>query len=261
MRAYKNTPTPTVLCVEAVGSSAPQDVAVASSDPQDVTVSNTVLNSSNWSGHTAYPSSTNRFIAVQGDWNHPSNLTDTCTASLNSTWVGLGGGANGLIQAGTASHSDYYNLPHRAWYEYISSTGADSGEIRLANINVNAGDAIHSYVSYQTANNQANFYVSDGTTGTSQSILTTLGAAYYDGQRADWIVERPGVNGALAPLRHFNDVNFTNGQAQNQSGNWVGIGGAASHDQWVMYNGTHQLANPTALQTNTTFTDKWVACL
>lgn len=58
---------------------------------------------------------------------------------------------------------------------------------------------MHSYTVHQTSGaGQTTFYVADNTTGTSQSVIVNLSPSYYDGRTAEWIDERPLVNGSIS---------------------------------------------------------------
>lgn len=214
--------------------------------------------SANWGGYVN-TSSSNQWIAVQGNWTQPTPGSTSCSNADESSWAGLGGWNTGsLIQAGT--DMNYGNTPV-AWYEYLKPNGGVA-EQPISSITVRPGDSMHVYVSYQTSTGQTDFYVADNTTGTSKSVLVTLDSNYYDGSSAEWIDERPTVNNSLVPLLNYGSDPWTNAQTYNTQGVWEPIGNN-SYTSVVMQNNTGNydfLSEPSSLQTSSSFTDYWLAC-
>jgi hypothetical protein len=219
----------------------------------------TVVQASNWSGYYATVSS-NLYIAAQGDYHQPTAGSTSCTSPQEVSWVGVGGVySNALIQDGTgiSTSGGYY-----AWYEYLNTSGGGISITKLPSVTVHAGDRMHSYTVHQTSGvGQTTFYVADNTTSTSQSVIVNLSSSYYDGRTAEWIDERPLVNGSNSPLRNFGTVNWTNTQAQRANSTWYTLGSQPYVEVDMMDNTfSHYLAFPNSLSSNTTFTDNWFRC-
>lgn len=247
MSHYKQTPIPNVSMTQIKHKLKKKQT------------NNKVVNglSYNWSGFYNYANS-NTWTAVQGDFAQPTEQSDSAPNSYESAWVGLGGMNSGaLIQAGT----QMYNYNYNAWYEYLGrAPGSSVYEIDLPSVTVHPGDDIHVYVSYQTSNQVANFYVADNTTGTSQPVLVNLSSSnYYDGTTAEWIDERPTVNGSYAILADYGIDSWTNAQTYNTNGNWNSLGSSA-YDYLIMVNTSGDaLSYPgnLSLLTATSFNDYW----
>ena len=163
----------------------------------------------NWAGYVV----TSNFAhpqpvveGVNGSWTVPS-VTDIGIDSFSSCWVGVGGQYDDtLIQVGTEQDFTGGSPSYSAWYELLP---ADSVTIEI--IRVSPGDHITASVTLVDPNlNVWTISIRDLTGGGSfQNNFT------YDSRRltAEWIVERPEINGALAPLANFGNATFTNCQA------------------------------------------------
>jgi len=218
----------------------------------------TILTSPVWAGFDAGWSS-NLFIAVQGDFKQPTRGSTSCSNAQEVSWVGLGGTSSTLplIQAGSGMDAGggYY-----AWYEYLKP-GGGINLTKMPSVTVHPGDSMHSYVVHQTSGlGQTTFYVQDGTTGTSQSVIVNLDSTYYDGTTAEWIDERPTASGGSPlPLANFGTVNWTNVQAQKSTGTWYNLG-SLLYNEIDMYAGGVYLAYPQPPSGSNTFTDNWYRC-
>jgi hypothetical protein len=163
----------------------------------------------NWAGYIAASDLTNPqpvVNGVSGSWTVPS-VTDVGIDAFSAVWVGVGGQFDHtLIQVGTEQDFVNGSPDYSAWYEMLP---ADS--ITIDSIQVSPGDQINASVILVDAN--------DGVWTVSLADLTT-GQSFqqnftYDSSQlsAEWIIERPEVNGALAELANFNNMTFTNCQA------------------------------------------------
>lgn len=143
-----------------------------------------------WSGYESNlgTNPANTYSQVQMDYIQPtiSSVNGTC---FNSYWVGLGGRNSGkLVQAGTATQN---TNTHYAWYEYLSDNATSVTMQKIESLTINAGDSIHTYISFEKENNKFTYYIANNTTGCSASGYVLLNASnYYDGTTAEWIVER-----------------------------------------------------------------------
>ena len=118
------------------------------------------------------------FVASESDYTQPTADSTACSPTAESTWTGLGGWNSGnLVQDGTAINE--FSRTYSAWYEYLSVANPN-GAVLLGNIAVHAGDSMHAYVAYKTANGSIDFYVADNSDGESQSASAS-GAAVVVG--------------------------------------------------------------------------------
>lgn len=97
-------------------------------------------------------------------------------------------------------------------------------EIKMDSLKVHASDKIYAYCTFEEANNKANFYIANNTTGKSASVVVQLKAnTYYDGTSAEWITERPTVNGKYGNLSNYTTCEWSNCKAYIRAGNTVGL--------------------------------------
>lgn len=218
-------------------------------------VHNGVEQSSNWSGYFT-SSSYNQWDAAQGFFVQPTDYS-TSSNKYESSWVGLGGVNSGaLIQDGTQMNAGQYG----AWYEYLGNGGAGVPEINFNSINVNPGDQMYTYVSYNPNDGNAYFYVEDESNGTSQSATVNLGSNYYDGTTAEWINERPEIGSQLSQLADYGSQGWTGAQAYNAyTGNWDNLGNETNNSIDMYSSAGNLLSQAGNLQSSTSFTDTWVA--
>jgi len=200
------------------------DATLCSSNLRNDTA-NVTLDTRIWSGWTLDQAQAGTYVGVQGDYTQPK-VTTSCANTLMSDWVGLGGVTSGsLIQDGTYSPSHDLASPS-AWYEYIGPNHSNNA-ISMPSVTVHEGDHIHNLVLIQKSTGQTTFYVQDGTTGTSQSVIVNLNTSiYYDGTSAEWVDERPtnAITGNYYTLPDFGVVHWTNAKAYNLHGDWLDFG-------------------------------------
>ena len=215
------------------------------------------LSSSNWSGYIANQVSTsNRWVAVQGDFKQPS-VSETLTSALMGSWVGIGGYNSGrLVQAGTAIEFTNSKKSYWAWYEFLAP-GHQNPAIKFP-VKVSPGDAIHIYVSYETANNRCSFYVENQTKSTYSNhyVLNEQPTnTYYDGTTAEWIDENARI---LFP--NYGTNAWTNCKAYSRLQTWYPVGSVSNNP--IQCNSPNLMSRPTSLTLSngaTKFTNKWYA--
>jgi len=173
----------------------------------------TGTSSSNWSGY-ADVVSTNPFktknTTIYGTFVVPvaQQAFGACTGSwdYSSQWIGIDGyNSNDVFQAGYEADaycsggttSQFYS----AWYEWYPNS-----ETRISGFAANAGDVIYLYI-WPTSTTTGEYYIANLTadTATSATFSAPSGTS-LTGNSAEWIVERPGVNGGLATLTNYVDV-------------------------------------------------------
>jgi hypothetical protein len=179
--------------------------------------------SNNWSGYvllnqaTAYGSKSWYYII--GDYTVPvaQQAFGACTGSYDysSTWVGIDGYDNGdVLQAGTEADADCSGgttTPfYAAWYEWYPYD-----EVRIDSFPVGPGDAMYVEV-WSTSATAGEAYVVNYSTNQSTSIgFSAPAGTTLVGNSAEWIVERPGVNGGLATLTNYVQDFFEDATAAN----------------------------------------------
>jgi hypothetical protein len=174
---------------------------------------NNTSSSYNWSGYvltnraTSYGASSYYFLVSDYVVPNAEQAFGVCTGGwdYSSTWAGLDGWSNGdVLQAGTESDaycalggaikSSYYS----AWYEWYPY-----GEVRIGGFPISPGDDLFVEV-WSTANNVGHAYIVNYNTNTYVNItFSAPPGTHLVGNSAEWIVERPGVNGGLANLTNY----------------------------------------------------------
>lgn len=213
--------------------------------------------SQNWSGN----------VAINGGYQEVVAYYDVpCVSSsprnaFSSHWVGLGGdgndGGGNLVQTGTESDTLSNGAPYyAAWYEDYPH---DSVENRVFNVSCN--DEMYAQAdSNFTVRNRAYMYIEDITTNTyfASSTETSLS----NGSTAEWVAERPTVNGSYAVLANFHSVTFYDALEYRQHYENVGNSDhnyiiACSGGWWTCGPGSTQLMHPGPIVNNVTFPVYW----
>ncbi|MGD0742277.1 MAG: G1 family glutamic endopeptidase [Acidimicrobiales bacterium] len=228
----------------------------ATTNPATLTVTN--RNSYNWSGYVD-TGPTGTFASVNGDWTVP---TLTCNSGKNayaSAWIGIDGyGSSTVEQDGIEADCNTNNVAsYYAWYEMYGDNNINSGnEVQLpAGHPVSPGDAMSASISVVA--NVWTLEISDSTQGWhyTRSPAITFSAAQ---ESAEWIVERPEVNGNTAvPLADFGSVAFTNATV---NGTTDSISAFTALSIEMVDSGSAILAAPGPLSSSgENFTDNWEA--
>ena len=167
--------------------------------------------SDNWSGYvmlngvTSY--STSSFDVVMGNWVVPTaqQAIGTCgdATSYSSTWVGIDGAkSTDVLQAGTvanASCSGSITQPYyAAWYEWYPDY-----EVEITNFAVRAGDDVYVEVWSTGAAAGHVYMINYSTDQTVNMAFAAPPGVSLVGDTAEWIVERPGVNGSTSTLANY----------------------------------------------------------
>jgi hypothetical protein len=221
-------------------------------DVVTVTIGVATATSQNWSGYVATSDSA-KFTYVAGSWTVPFA---SCTGGgdfYSSDWVGIDGypsGNSSVEQDGTDTDCVGSTPKYYAWYEMYPAASTDLP----AGHPVSAGDEISASVS--VSGTQWTLAIADSTAGWSFDEPAT-GSGLQQAS-AEWIAERPTVNGQYASLTDFGSVSFGGASATlgGQSGTIASLGGVALE----MDGNSGALASPSSLGgSGSSFTDTWVA--
>lgn len=159
--------------------------------------------SSNWAGYIAASSINNptaEVTGITGSWIvQTANATSGCTYSAQ--WIGIGGffsGDSSLIQAGTTSQYDC-GASYSAWYEMLPAAETP------ISMSINPGDVVVVTIFLANAPNFWNIYINDTTQNEHFSTTVTYNSSMLS---AEWIEERPEINGQLSCLADFGTAYF-----------------------------------------------------
>lgn len=176
----------------------------------------TLATSENWSGYVVYnsadPFASSSTNLVQAYWTGPA-VTYCPGAYAASSWVGFDGWASAdVLQAGLyVGCKNYY-----VWYEWYpnASTGLSLG--------VGPGDYLYAEVLYRHGVTPPGYaYIVNETT--LQSVAIAFGppsGTTYVGDSAEWIEERPVVNGSLVDLPDYGSIFFYGSEALGAGGSY-----------------------------------------
>jgi hypothetical protein len=190
-------------------------------------IGNTVY-SYNWSGAvdttTATSYGPNSFSFVQADFVAPVANEDPgqegtfqCTGPVySSSWVGIDGyGSNDVLQAGTEADVSCPGSvkTYDAWFEWFPNA-----ETVIRNFPIAQGDDIQVLVWSTSATQGETFIVNYSTNEWVNVIFPAPSGTTLIGNSAEWVVERPEVNGSLATLTNYNWDYFSYGYATTVAG-------------------------------------------
>ena len=173
------------------------------------TNTSTSIRVSQWSGYMVASDIQNRspvVSSVSASWTVPEiQLSENSTFS--GVWVGIGGyGEKNLIQAGTEQESRNGRVYYYAWYELLPDY-----LVRIPSLHVQPSDTISASISLIDENaNTWSIEISDVTRDQHFEKVVVYTSSRLS---AEWIVERPNVNGSISTLANFGNVTFTECEA------------------------------------------------
>ena len=187
------------------------------------------LRVSQWSGYIAASDVHNRspvVSSVSASWTVPE-VKPSENATFSGVWVGIGGyGEDTLIQTGT--EQEYYNgeAVYYAWYELLPGY-----LVRIQSLHVRAGDRITASINLVNENASTwSIEIRDVTRGEVFNRVFVYNSSMLS---AEWIIERPKVNGVVSTLADFGNVTFTECKATVDG--FTGAIGNFSYAQFVMH--------------------------
>ena len=212
--------------------------------------------SDNWSGYFA---TGDTFTAVAGSWTVPSVDCSSGVSGDASEWVGIDGVTSDTVeQDGTAASCNGNSPSYVAWYEMYGDPAVDDGyqvSLPSASYPVAPGDAMTASVVLHGST--WDLSIANATAGWTFEEAIPSPTPAPSQSSAEWIVERPEVDGALAVLTDFASVTFTDATATGDS-----AAGPITSFSWapVAMEGSTTLAQPGPLTADGEgFTDTWYA--
>jgi hypothetical protein len=172
--------------------------------------------SNNWSGCvTQIRQANDMYMSVSAEWNVPSVVAPqppTGQPTNCSVWIGIDGtnGSTDVFQAGVrcdvlaSGATEYY-----AWVEWFPD-----GEAKISNFPISPGDHLEVTVNaYDSTNGIIRIQNLTQSKQTSSTISPPPGSKLI-GNTAEWIVERPTINGNLSTLANYGSVQFSFAELQ-----------------------------------------------
>ena len=145
--------------------------------------------------------------SVNGSWAVPA-VTPSELNAYSAAWIGIGGQSDKtLIQCGTEHDSINGQPRYNAWYEMLPDYA-----ITIKDFAVSPGDQISASITLvESSTNQWLIQMVNEANGQSFRQAFTYNSSRLS---AEWVVERPTVNGAITTLSDFATVTFTDISAQ-----------------------------------------------
>jgi hypothetical protein len=195
--------------------------------------------SGNWSGYVDLSPATQPIYAwIKGDWWVPKVYSESgfWTSDYTSTWVGIDGwGSSDVVQDGTDQNTHTYFWisctsydAWTEWYPLYSQT--------VSNFSVNPGDHVYVWTwvldssgHYSSHPTVGWFYIWNQTQNIYTELSTGLPAgASFDGHSAEWVMERPGINGSISSLAQYAPMYMYGAQVVDLWGGSHNIAGDAT---------------------------------
>ncbi len=157
-----------------------------------------------WSGYlVANDSNTALAItSLSGSWVVPQ-MNTSGGDGFSSAWIGIGGQTDQtLIQVGTEHDVENGQVTYRVWYETLPILA-----VTIPSITVSPGDTIQASITLtDEANDVWTIQISDQTNGQSYNTAVTYNSTRSS---AEWIIERPTINGQISTLSDFGSIAFS----------------------------------------------------
>ncbi len=225
-------------------------------------VAHSTATSYNWSGFAL--NSPGQFAAVWGDWSVPGIVWEFKAGhTYSALWVGLDGiGTSDLVQAGTEQDLNAYFGPccpapliriatYYAWTEFLPQQGTEQ---LIPNFTVRPGDEISVQVSMHNdctdsggvplpcvpvlPGQRAIFNIENITRSEFAVIQVDRPQnVTVNGFTAEWIMERPSINGVLPDLTNYGVAYMDGAYAMTAFGSTVG-------PNYFTYDGTNNVQIP-----------------
>jgi hypothetical protein len=166
-------------------------------------------NNSIWAGYLV-ASNTNKpeptITSINASWTVPE-ITQFTSGASSAEWIGIGGFFDKtLIQVGSEQDSFRDHEEYSVWYELLPDNA-----ITIESINVSPGDTIYASISLvNPAMDEWLIYIADS--NGNQVFQKTV--IYHASQlSAEWILERPEINGRVTSMANLTMVTFNDCQA------------------------------------------------
>jgi hypothetical protein len=178
---------------------------------QFLQIGNTNATSNNWSGYVLDGANGTFKVnetQVSADWNIPSvaQAIGTCNSTwdYSTQWVGFDGwGSSDVLQAGSEADATCSSTLYSFWYEWYPNA-----ETRVSSPVAQPGDWVAIQVWYTTTSPYGHAYWADYRSGLSASVgFNPPSGTTFEGNSAEWVVERPTVSGSLADLANYGGMN------------------------------------------------------
>lgn len=193
--------------------------------------------SGNWSGAADFSAKGKPYKWVAGQWTVPNPHAPGSGSYYASEWVGIDGwGSSDVLQAGTETQVTevlwFTFASVYTWWEWFPA-----GEVAITNLGVSPGDVMYCLICVNSTTS-ATVYFSNQSTGVSTNFtITAPSGTTLAGNVAEWVVERPTVNGSVASLTDYDVVYFDECLAGWSGGGSIGVDDLAAATTITMTGG------------------------
>jgi hypothetical protein len=226
----------------------------------DVRTSDGTGTSNNWSGYViTTPASATKYAEIFGAWDVPRAYSQSGFESWHHStlWVGIDGwGTPDVVQAGTDQDTLtafwVQTSSYDAWTEWYPLSSAT-----ISNFPVNPGDDVEVWTwvgtstgAYSATGNVGWFYLWNATENVVASYLHTTAPSgtTFNGHTAEWVMERPTVDGSLSTLANYSAAEIYDAWAYDYNGG-LHLYTSDSSTQVAMYNGNDLLSTVAPVST------------
>jgi hypothetical protein len=173
-----------------------------------------------WSGSVVTTGAADTFKSITGQWNVADVGAPKSGAGswYSVSWIGIDGYGNsdvcqiGTVQSISVAANGNVSRSVYAWFEWYPNNWTG-----ISNFPVGFGDTLTCLLCIQSPT-KAGFNLLNVTTGVSTGFTFTAPAGTtLVGNTAEWIVERPGINGSTSQLADFGAVYFDGCIASTQA--------------------------------------------
>jgi len=199
--------------------------------------------SGNWAGYNLGYISDGRklYNQIAGTWTVPTPSLHASENEYSVDWIGIGGGCidkncltvdGTLIQTGTGQYIDSSgNRTYFGWWEIIPGP-----ILEIANFAVHPGDRMFAQLRQFVAGSDVwKIQLINQTTGQQFSTQVAYSSSHLT---AEWIEERPSIDGLPAPLPTLTNPRFNDAKVNNARAVLNAV------DAVVMTDGSSRLATP-----------------
>jgi hypothetical protein len=209
--------------------------------------------SGNWSGFELRAEG-DTYDWVSAQWIVPAVTGENFTETWSAFWIGLDGdGLTDLVQCGTEQNNItidflFFNISLSSYYAWTEFLPQQATEQQITNLSISPGDQIFAEMWIGNAGSGPTltgffgvFLFENWTTSQYTWIYTPVGTTKVVGSEAEWIMERPKVNGSLSDLADYEMARMFSAVARRTNGTYVAYQGAAN-EQITMLNGADTLS-------------------
>lgn len=159
--------------------------------------------SSNWSGAASFAPANKPYRFVGGQWTVPSPNAPNDGTYYASEWVGIDGwNSSDVLQAGTETQVTkilFFTFSQvYTWWEWFPA-----GEVKITNLPVSPGDVMYCLICADSTTHATVSFSNQSTGVGTRFDITAPSRTALTGNVAEWIVERPTVNGSVANLTDY----------------------------------------------------------